>query len=229
MIRNAWFAPAAVIAVLAASASAATPRETLIDAAFVTANRAEALREVTAAIAASDAILARAPADREARLQRALAIGYRGKLTRTRADALAARRTFEAMAAADPRDAEAQVALGGWHASAILDLGSMMARTAVGARRAAGLDALDRAAALGARQAAFPAMAALFRIALDADDVAAARTFAEAAVRAPVVSPLDRVLQRRAAALLPALRAGQGARASAQARALLPFGHLPAN
>lgn len=216
-----------VVAVLIASPlPAAPPRDTLIDAAFVATEKTAALHQLTAAIVACDAILARDPVNREAKMQRALAIGYRGKLTRSRGDALAARRAFEVLAAADPRDPEAQIALGGWHISAILDVGSMMARTAVGARKAEGLAALDRASRLGANRAAFPAMNALFRIALDKDDIVEARRLAEAAARAPAPTSFDRVTQRRVMAILPALRAGDGKTASAQARALLPFGRL---
>jgi len=220
--------PLAAFAMMAsaAHAQAATPRDTLLQAAFVTTDPAQAAAELAAALAACDAILARLPGDGEARLQRTLAIGYRAKLTHNRTDALETRRSLEAMIATHPADAELQLALGGWHASAIVQLGSMMARTVLGARRAEALTALDRAAQLGAGHASYPAMAALFRIALDASDTVTALRLAEAAVRAPATSSFDRMVQRRAAAILPALRAGHGADASAAAQRLLPFGGL---
>jgi len=207
-------------------AGAATPRETLMQAAFETTGRAEALARIDAAAASADALLARSPGDREARLQRALATGYRGKLTRSRGLALEARRTFEALAASAPRDPDIQLAIAGWHASAIVDLGAMMARTAVGARRAEAIAGLDRAVAFGRGHAAFPAMAALFRIAIDTDDVAAATALAEAALHAPAPDAFDRLMRQRAAAILPLLRSGNGARAAALARTLLPFARV---
>mgnify|MGYP006194557835 CR=1 FL=1 len=50
---------------------------------------------------------------------------------------------------------------------------------------------------------------------------------AERAANAPAPAPLDQLMKRNAAAILPALRAGNGKAAAAQARKLLPFGKLP--
>ncbi|PTQ10802.1 hypothetical protein CLG96_10395 [Sphingomonas oleivorans] len=217
----------AVAAMLAATpVLAAKPREILMAAAFQTSDRKAALAEVGRAIEAADAILAANPRDREAQLQRAIGIGYRAKLTRNRGDAKTSHRMFEALAAADPRDAEAQVAIAGWHLDAIDQLGGMLARMAIGAREGEGLAALDRAVALGGDRAFFPGVASLMRIRADKDDVARARRLAEAAATAPAPTPLDRLMKRNAAALLPALRAHDGKAAAALARELLPFGRL---
>ena len=217
---------AAAAATLAGPVAAQSPRETLVSAAFATRDRAAALARVDAALASANALLAKSPGDREAQLQRALAIGYRGKLRRDRGDVQTARRGFEALVAANPRDPEAQMALGGFHLGAIVELGSLVARTGLGARRERGLEAMNAALANGGGRAAFPAFASLNRIQLDPEDVAGARTLAEAAVKGRVVRGEDRAMQRAAAQLLPLLREGNGRAAAALANRLMPFGSL---
>jgi hypothetical protein len=207
-------------------AAAATPRDFLISAAFATRDKAVALARINAGLRAADLLLAHDPGDREARLQRAVAISYRGKLTRNRADLVAAHQAFEGLVAAQPRDAEAQMALAGWNLGAVVELGPFMARAALGARKATGLQALDRSVALGAGRPLFPAFASLARIQLDPDDVVRSRQLAEAAVQAIAASPIDRIMQRQAAALIPLLRQGNGKAAARAATRLLPFGEL---
>jgi hypothetical protein len=217
--------PLACILVVATPAAAATPREILTGAAFGTRDKAAALAQVGQAQAASAAILARAPHDREAGLILAMAIGYRAKLTRNRADALTARKMFDALAAASPRDAEAQALVGGWHVDAVSQLGGLVAGAALGAKRATGLAALDRSVALGGGRALFPGLAALMRLSLDGSDPQAG-ALAEAAGRGATPTPLDQVIQRSAAAVLVPLRAGNAKAAQALAKELLPFGRV---
>lgn len=212
--------------VIAAPASALTPRESLIVAVFDARDKAGALAMIDTADKAASAVLARAPRDREATLIRAMALGYRAKIGRSRHDALAARAQLEALAAADPRDAEAQIAVAGWHLDAIADVGAFMARAALGADRRTGLAALDRAIALEPNRAGFPALASMMRIRLDPADVSRARQLAEAAVLAAAPTSLDIALRRRIGPLLAPLRAGDGKRAAAVARTLLPLGRL---
>lgn len=222
------FPLAAVAAALAVAspAAAATPRELLVSAAFSTTDKAVALARISAAEKASAAVLARHPGNGDAKLQHAIAVGYRGQLNRSLRDVKAARRAFEALVAADPKDAEAQMALAGWHLGSIIELGSLAARATLGARRDAGLQALDRAVTLGRGNAFFPGYASMLRIRLHPNDVAAARQLAEAAVRAPAVTPLDRLTKQRAAALLVPLRAGKGKEAAALATRLMAFGRI---
>lgn len=207
-------------------AQAQNARDILMDAAYASPDKATAEARIGRAIAAADAALRRNPRDHEARLQRALAISYRGKLTRTRADLLAARRDFEAVVAAQPRNPEAQLALAGWHLGAVIELGPMMARTVLGARKATGIEALDRSLALGADRASIAAMASLFRIQLDHSDIAGARRLAEAATRAAGGTAFDRLMQRQAATLLVSLRKGNGKASAATAERLMPFGRF---
>lgn len=218
----------AVVAMATPSSSVAseTPRDFLVSAAFATKDRPTALARINAALQGANALLARNPADYEARLQRAVAISYRGKLTRSRSDLVAAREAFERLVAAEPRDAEAQMALAGWNLGAVIELGPFMARTALGARRATGILALDRSVALGGGRPLFPAFASLTLIQLDPNDVDRARRLAEMAVHDTAASPIDRIMQHQAAMLIPLLRDGNGKAAAKEATRLLPFGAL---
>ena len=87
----------------------------------------------------------------------------------------------------------------------------------LGASRAAGLASLDQAVALGGNHAFFPGYAALIRIKLNSSDVANALRLAQRSVAGQATTPIDRILQQRAARLLPLLQAGDGA-AAEQAR-----------
>jgi len=221
------FHGAAAIAVcfaFSSVASAATPRDTLIRAAFLTHDKAEALTLVNAAYAETRTTLAQAPGDREAKLQQALAIGYRGQLNRALGDAKAAHAALVSLAASAPQDAEAQIALAGWHLTAVGDLGNFLARSVLGASRSVGLATLDQAVALGGNHAFFPGYAALIRIKLNSSDVATALKLAQRSVADAATTPTDRVVQQRAARLIPLLQGGNGAGASQLAAQLLPFG-----
>jgi tetratricopeptide (TPR) repeat protein len=208
------------------AAAAETPRQLLTIAAFEAPTKAAALARIEAALKAAEAAMARNPADREASLQRAIAISYKGKLKRNRADLLTARRAFEALVKSNPRDAEAQMALAGWHLGAVVELGPFLARSALGARKGAGLQALDTALALGGGRALFPAFASLTRIQLNPSDVGTARSLAQAAITAKATTPIDRIMQRQAASLLKWLGSGDGGAAATAAKRLLPFGRL---
>ncbi len=207
-------------------AIAAGPRDTLIRAAFSTRDKDAAIALVSDALAQSTATLARSPGDREAALQQALAIGYRGQLKRSAGDAKTAHEDFVALARADPRNAEVQVAIAGWHLTAVGELGPFLARTVIGASRETGYAALDRAVALGGNRAFFPAYAALIRLRLDPKDTRTPLVLIDRAVASTAPTPIDRIMQRAAARVGTALRAGDAAGAAAITRQQLPFGQI---
>jgi hypothetical protein len=215
-----------LLALAAVPAASETARDLLTSAAFTPSDKATALARIGLAIKSAEAAAARNPGDKEARLEQAMAISYRGKLTRSRADVIAARRGFEAAVASDPRNAEAHMALAGWHLGVVIDLGPFMARTLLGARTVTGLQELDRSLALGGDRAFFPAVASLHRIQVDPSDVATARRLAQAALAASAPTPIDRLMQKQAAILLPLLRPGNGKLAAQTAKLLLPFGRV---
>lgn len=215
-------------AIICTPAHADTARDILVSAAFGTREKAVALARIGQAMAWADASLKRNPGDGNARLQRALAISYRGKLNRSRSDVIAARREFEALVVADPKNPETHLALAGWHLAAVIELGPLMARTVLGARAASGNAALARALALGSNHASVPALACLQRIQIDPGDVAGAKRLAEAAMSATADNGFDRLMQRQAAALLVSLRKGNGKAAASLAKLLMPFGRINA-
>ena len=156
----------------------------------------------------------------------AMAVGYQAKLNRSRSSAMTAKTMFETLAARDPRDPEAQAAVGGWHIDAVAGLGGLMARTILGANKATGFAALDRAVALGGNRAMFPGLAALLRLQLDASD-ARGIALAEVATRGTTPTQLDLLMQRSAVLVLKQVRSGgDAAGVRALAKRLLPLGRL---
>ncbi|WP_293967612.1 hypothetical protein [Sphingomonas sp.] len=217
-----WTAAAAIVA--AAPSQAATPRELLVQAAFQTTDEDQALQLVNQAIAQAEAGLQANPRDREAYFQHAMGIGYRAKLTRKPGDAKQSRRMLEQYVLQNPRDPEAQLAIGGWHLDAIAD--GFLAATVLGAKKDMGVTGIDRSVQFGGDRAFFKGFAAMMHIRLEPKNVAVARGLAEQAARAPTPTPLDRIAKRDAEAMLIPLRAGDGKAAAQLARRLLPFGRL---
>jgi len=209
---------------LASPAATATPREIMTQASFMTSDKATALSLVNQALAASEAILAHDPQDREAQMQRGVAIGDRGHLLRSPGDAKMARRIFETFLAANPRDPEAHLAIATWHLDTV-DAG-FFAATLLGGKKDVGLAELDKAVALGGGRPFFTGFAALMRIRLNPNDVAAARSLAEQAAVAPAPTPLDRLAKHAAQQVLIPLRSGDGRTAALLARKYLPFGRV---
>ena len=213
-----------LLLMLSSPLAAATPRELLTQASFQATDKDSALALIAKGLAEAEAILAANPTDREAQMQRGVAIGDRAHLTRSPSDAKATRRIFDAFLAANPRDPEAHLAVATWHLDTV-DAG-FLASTMLGAKKDIGLAELDKAVALGGGRPFFTGFAALMRIRLDPRDVAAARALAEQAAAAPAPTPLDRIAKRQAQALLIPLRSGDGRTAALLARKLLPFGRL---
>ncbi|RYD96314.1 MAG: hypothetical protein EOP61_18230 [Sphingomonadales bacterium] len=210
---------------MATPLTAATPRQILIEAAFQTRDKTHALAQIAEADRGAAALVAADPGNRDAAFVRAMALGYRAKLTRGREDALAARKLFERFVAANPRDPDAATAVGTWHLDSVIDLGGFVAGVAIGAKKATGLAMMDRAVTLGGNRATYPGFAALLRLSIDPADPRA-RALAEMASAGDVSTPLDRIMQRHASAILISLRAGDRDATQKLARQLLPFGRV---
>ena len=208
----------------AAPLAAATPREILTQASFQATDKASAIALINQGLAAAEAILAANPRDREAQMQRGVAIGDRAHLTRSPGDAKTARHIFETFLAANPRDPEAHLAIATWHLDTV-DAG-FFATTLLGAKKDVGLAELDTAVALGGGRPFFTGFAALMRIRLNPNDVVAARTLAEQAAIAPAPTALDRIAKHAAQEVLIPLRNGDGRTAALLARKYLPFGRI---
>ena len=129
-------------AAIAQGRSEATPasltlagRAQLAVAAYETRDKAAALALVERAEKDFDAALARNPGDVAAQTQKAVAIGYRAKLTKSPGLGKDARRRFEVIRAANPLNATAWAAVAGWHGGAIATLGNFMASTVLSAKK----------------------------------------------------------------------------------------------
>lgn len=208
-----------------AAATVVGPRDVLTQVAFGIHDKAAALAAIGSAAASAQAVLATAPGNHEALMTRAMAISYRAKLDRSRSDALIAKAQFEALAAQYPDDPEAQAAIGGWHLEAVDGLGGMVARAALGARRAAGFAAIDRAVALGGDRALFRGLAALLRLALNPHDATGAALAVQSA-HGNAPTPLDRIVQHRAGEIADALKTEKPDQVQTLARRLLPLGEV---
>jgi hypothetical protein len=217
---------AITIGVTASPVSAETARDILTQASFGARNKQMALQSIAEADRLATAVLARAPEDREALLMQATARSYRAKLSGSRADAIASRKMFEALAARAPRDPEPQLGLGAWHMGAVFKLGGMIGRAALGAQKSAGLTALDRAVAAGGDRAIYAGVSALLRLEQDAGDPKG-RALAELASRAATPTPFDRAMRRAAGLVLASIHAGNAGATKALAARLLPFGQIP--
>jgi hypothetical protein len=211
----------------AAPVPAQSPRDLLTHAAFEAKSKPAALSDIASALDGLGDTLKSQPRNQDALLQKGIAIGYRAKLSRSIGDARSARQIFETVTAADPRNGEAQIALACWNLDAIDELGGFLARTAIGARRKTGEDALARAVQLGGNSPLIMGMAAMVTIRDDESAVGAARALAERAMKAQARTKLDQYFQQNIPGVLQLLRTGQGTRAAALARQRLPFGSLP--
>ena len=216
----------ALLLLFAPAAAGSSPsRDGLTQTLFTVRDKAAALTQLAGALADANAILAKTPGDSDALLTRAMVIGYRAKLTQSRSDALACRAQFEALVARNPRDPEAQAALGGWHIDAVEALGGLTARAVLGARKATGYEATDRAIVLGGDRALFTGLAALLRLSLDPEDARGA-VLADAAARGSTPTTLDRMMQRRAVEMVTALKGDDPRFVKALAKRLLPLGQI---
>lgn len=215
----------AIAAAWALPLAAATPTQTLIEAAFQTRHKAQALALIADADRAASALIAADPADHDAAVVRAMALGYRAKLTRSRSDALAALGGFEGLAARDPSDADVVISVGTWHLDSIVDLGGFVAGVAIGAKKGTGFAMTDRAVALGGDRAMYAGLAALLRLAIDPDDRRGHALALKASI-GTVRHPLDLIFQRSAVEILVALKSGNDVSTRQLARRLLPFGRL---
>ncbi|MDP1026204.1 hypothetical protein Q5H91_03185 [Sphingomonas sp. KR1UV-12] len=209
--------------VLPQAAPAQSVRDLLTQAAFQDRSGSVALARIDKARAAALASAKRDPDDQDSAVLAAIALGYRAKLTGDRSEAMAARRQFEQVVGRFPRNAEAQAGLGAWHLGIIAHVGRFVARAVAGARENTGLAALDRSVALGGDRAFFAGLAGLLRINYDPGDARGLQLL-DTAAKAPAPTPLDRIIQKSAVAVLAPLRRGDRKGAKALADRLLPFG-----
>lgn len=201
-------------------------RSQLAVAAYETRDKAQAVAQVERAEADFDAALAKNPNDIAAQMQKAVAIGYRAKLTKSPGLGKDAKARFEAVRAAHPDYALAWSAVGGWHAGAIATLGNFMAGTVLGAKNAEIDRNFGQALKLDPRNPSLRAIYAMSLLDLDRDNAAKAATVLTGIGSLPANDGFDALLRAQGVQLAAALKAGDTKAAQALARRLQAFGTL---
>jgi hypothetical protein len=201
-------------------------RATLSIAGYQTDDKARALGLIAAAEADFDKVLARAPGNVEAQLQKAVAIGYRAQLTRGIGLAKDTRRRFEAVRTAHPDNWLAWSALGGWHGGAIAAVGSFIAGTALGAKRSEMERSYLQALKLAPAQASTRTFFAITLLDLDAGNGARAASLLKGIENLPAQDGFEALLKRQGMELAAVLAKGDAAAAQTTARRLKAFSRI---
>jgi hypothetical protein len=201
-------------------------RAQLAVAAYETRDKAAALALVERAEKDFDAALAKAPADATAQLQKAVAIGYRAKLTKSPGLGKEARQRFEAVRDAHPDFSLAWTAVGGWHGGAISTLGNFMASTVMGAKAAEVDRNFGQALKIDPTNPAARALYAQVLLDMDRGNAAKASTILAGIGAMPTHDAVEAFLRDQGVKLAAAIKAGDARAAQALARQQLAFGTL---
>lgn len=201
-------------------------RSQMAIAAWYTRDRAQALAMIAEAEKDLDAALARTPGNVEAQLQKAVAVGYRAKLTKSPGLAKDALRRFEAIRTAHPDNATAWAAVGGWHAGAISTLGSFMASAVVGAKTSEIDPNFLKAFKLDPNNPVHRSFYALALMDLSKSNGAKAANALQGIGQMPASDGFEALSRAQGVQLATALKAGDMAAAQQLARRLQAFGTL---
>lgn len=228
LFREGKFAEAATAGRLEATpASLVTAgRATLIIASFEATNRARAKEQVEIADRDFDTALAKAPNNIEAQLQKATALGYRAKLSKSPGLAKETRERMEAVRSRDPNYGLAWASIGGWHAGAVAELGKFIAGTVLGADTKTAIADFETALVKDPRNPVHPAFYALTLLDLGTGNAPRATEMLRQCAKLPARDAYERLLKQSTARVMPLLAAGDVKGAQRLARELLPFGKV---
>lgn len=201
-------------------------RAQMVIAAFLTKDRAQSLAMIVEAEKDFDAALAKAPNNVDAQLQKAVAVGYRAKLTRSPGLAKDARRRFEAVRTAHPDNAIAWAAVGGWHAGAIATLGSFMASAVVNAKSSEVEPNFNKAIKLDPDNPLHRAYYAMALLDLSKSNAGKAAMALQGIGQMPAADGFEALARTQGVQLAAVLKAGDLAAAQQMARRLQAFGTL---
>jgi Tfp pilus assembly protein PilF len=171
-----------------------------------------------------DSALAIQPNNRDALLQKAIAIGYRAKLDRSPGLAKLSRRNFEAILKRYPNDALALAAMGGWHGESVATLGRFLAGTALGAKESESTRFFDKALAAPGADPLVPIFYASTLMALSADHAPKARALLMRSLKTQPSDGFEALVQRNGRTVLAQLDKGDLAGARQTAARLAPLG-----
>ena len=201
-------------------------RAQLAIAAYDTPTKARALELVTLGERDFDAALAKAPGNVEAQLQKAVAIGYRAKLTKAPGLAKDSLKRFIAVRTAHPELALPWSAVGGWHGGAIATLGSFMAGVALGAKSGEVDAGFARAIRIEPNNPSHRVIYALTLMGLDKKNGAKAAAALQGIGQLPARDGFEAFLRAQGVQLAASIKAGDPAATQALARRLEAFGNL---
>lgn len=199
-------------------------RATLCIAGATITDKDRAKTAIAAAERDFDGAIAKAPNNLEARIQKAIAVGYRAKLDRSPGEAKDTRRLMEAILVRDPNYAFANAALGAWHGGAVATLGSFVASAVLGANR----KDMDRyfatAMSRDPKNVIHPLTYAFTLIDIDAANAAKVTQLLKQAVAMPPRDAFETQNRKAAQQVLALLMAGDAKGARTLAKRLQPFG-----
>lgn len=201
-------------------------RATLIIASFETTDRDRAKTLVDQADHDFDAALQLAPNDLDAQLQKATAVGYRAKLSKSPGLGKETRSRMEAVLARDPSNGLAWASLGGWHAGAVATIGKFLAGTVLGANTKVAITDFETALVKDPKNPVHPSFYGLTLLDLGADNAPRALQVLQMAARDPARDAYEALLKKAVAQVIPLLTSGDIKGAQTLARRLLPFGKL---
>lgn len=220
-------------AVVAQGRAEATPaslvlsgRAQLVTAAYATRDKSQALNIVEQAEKDFDAALAKAPNSADAQIQKAVAIGYRAKLTKSPGLGKDARQRFEAVRSAHPDMALAWSAVAGWHGGAIATLGSFMASTVLGAKSGEVDAGFAKALKLDPVNPVYRVIYAMTLLDLDKKNADKAAAALQGVGQLPARDGFEALLRAQGVQLAAALKAGDAGAAQTLSRRLQAFGTL---
>lgn len=201
-------------------------RAALIQAAYGTTDKVKALDLITAAERDFDAALLKSPGNADALFQKSVAVGYRAKLTKSPGLGKQSRQGFEAYRTAHPNDPLGWSAVAGWHAGAIATLGSFMAGTVLGAKKAEVEPGFAKAIKLDPTNPVHRTFFAQNLLDLDTDNAMKASTTLQGVGQMPARDGYEALLRAQGVQIAAALKAGDVKAAQALSRRLAAFGAL---
>ncbi len=201
-------------------------RSQLVLAAYEARDKATALAQVATAERDFDAALAKAPNNADAQIQKAVAIGYRAKLTRSPGLGKDARKRFEAVKAAHPDMALAWAAVAGWHGGAIATLGSFMAGALMGAKAGEVDTGFAQALKLDPTNPVHHMFYAMTLLDLDKANAPRAAAALQGIGQLPARDGYEALARAQGVQLAAALKTGDAAAAQVLARRMQAFGTL---
>ena len=201
-------------------------RAQLATAAYDTRDKATALNLVAAAEKDFDAALAKVPASPDAQIQKAVAIGYRAKLTKSPGLGKDAFKRFEAVKAAHPNMALAWAAVAGWHGGAIATLGSFMAGAVLGAKTSEIDSGFAKTFKLDPTNPVNHVFYAMTLMDIDKKNALRAAATLQGIGQMPVHDGYESLVRAQGVQLAAALKAGDPSAAQVLARRLQAFGNL---